>query len=539
MKKIFKKNQIIITALAVMIAAAGYISYSDAQLKGKKDKTAKTETSSETETSVNMDQVLQDMENLDLDVTDETGAATAGDGTDATASGEESSGTESQPQETPGEAVLTGASTYMAQARIEREQIRSQNKESLLSIINNEALSETEKESAIASMVNMTDLVEKEAAAELLLEAKGFPDVVVNLTGETADIVVPDTKVDDASRAQILPKEKKQHIYYILDTDSADYDKMKQYGKHVIPFMSFRHILYSLVANLYIASDSKKHLYTWRAKPNVISNRISKHNILFLQHGVTALKRVHPIFGMKGSSPMTHFTTTSRFEHKIIVENFGYEDGDAPILGFTRWDVLEDTSKPEEKIILAMPTWRSWLEEKSAEEFKASDYYKNYMKLLQSQKLARILKENDVKLIFYIHPKFKDYLSEFNVSGDNIELIPFGTEPLNEIMKKCSMLITDYSSVCWDVCYLDKPVLFYQFDYDMYMQAHGSYLDMEHELFGERYTEYEKLIDGIEEYIHNEFKEKEEYTKLKDYYFEYRDNDNSKRTYEYIISKGY
>ena len=200
MKKIFKKNQIIITALAVMIAAAGYISYSDAQLKGKKDKTAKTETSSEAETSVNMDQVLQDMENLDLDVTDETGAATAGDGTDATASGEESSGTESQPQETPGEAVLTGASTYMAQARIEREQIRSQNKESLLSIINNEALSETEKESAIASM---TDLVEKEAAAELLLEAKGFPDVVVNLTGETADIVVPDTKMDDASRAQI------------------------------------------------------------------------------------------------------------------------------------------------------------------------------------------------------------------------------------------------------------------------------------------------------------------------------------------------
>ena len=71
----------------------------------------------------------------------------------------------------------------------------------------------------------------------------------------------------------------------------------------------------------------------------MISNRISKHNILFLQHGVTALKRVHPIFGMKGSSPMTHFTTTSRFEHKIIVENFGYEDGDAPILGFTRWDV--------------------------------------------------------------------------------------------------------------------------------------------------------------------------------------------------------
>lgn len=332
---------------------------------------------------------------------------------------------------------------------------------------------------------------------------------------------------------------KNQHIFYVLDKDSVDWEKMKKYGKHVIPFMSIKHMLYCMVANLYVGSDSKKHLYAWRAKPNLISNRIANHNILFLQHGVTALKKVDHIFGKKGTSAMNHFTTTSRFEQKIIIDNFGYSEKNAPILGFTRWDVLEDTSKKDERIILAMPTWRSWLEEKSAEEFKKSDYYHNYMRLLQSEKLAAMLKENDVTLIFYIHPKFKDYLSEFNVSGENIQLIPFGSEPLNEIMKKCSMLITDYSSVCWDVCYLDKPVLFYQFDYEMYMQAHGSYLDMEHELFGDRYVDYEKLIDGIEEYIQNGFREKEEYRDMKDYYFEYRDNDNSKRTYEYIIGRGY
>lgn len=194
MKKIFKKNQIIITALAVMIAAAGYISYSDSQLKttDTASKNKNTETVNDTETSLNMEQMLQDMENLDLDVTDSEGAEA-----------QDTDLEQSETTQTPGEAVLTGASTYMAQARIEREQIRSQNKESLLSIINNENLSETERESAIASMVSMTDLVEKEAAAELLLEAKGFPDVVVNLTGETADIVVPNTQVDDASRAQI------------------------------------------------------------------------------------------------------------------------------------------------------------------------------------------------------------------------------------------------------------------------------------------------------------------------------------------------
>lgn len=179
MKKVFRKNQIIITALAVMIAAAGYISYADSKEKLTETK----ETSTETEV-VDMDSVLQDIESLDVDITDESVA-------------------EDVSTDTPGEAVLTGASTYMAEARINREQVRAQNKEALLEIINNEALTESERESAVASMVDMTDLVEKEAAAELLLEAKGFTDVVVNLTGDTADVVVPLSQVDDASRAQI------------------------------------------------------------------------------------------------------------------------------------------------------------------------------------------------------------------------------------------------------------------------------------------------------------------------------------------------
>ena len=91
----------------------------------------------------------------------------------------------------------------MAQARIDREQIRSQNKDTLNEIINNTNLSETERQSAVQSMVEMTELVEKESATELLLEAKGFNDVVVNLTGETADIVVPMKEVTEEQRAQI------------------------------------------------------------------------------------------------------------------------------------------------------------------------------------------------------------------------------------------------------------------------------------------------------------------------------------------------
>ena len=171
----------IITSLAILIAVAGYLNFADVDL-GFKDKEASTDSSS----------ILDQVE---YDLTDETALL---DENGAKAGEEELPGTG-----TPGEAVLTGASDFAAQAKLSREQIRSQNKAELQAIIGNADISEERKQEAINTMVSMTDLAEKEAAAELLLEAKGFSNVIVNLTGETADIVVPEADLEDARRAQI------------------------------------------------------------------------------------------------------------------------------------------------------------------------------------------------------------------------------------------------------------------------------------------------------------------------------------------------
>lgn len=337
---------------------------------------------------------------------------------------------------------------------------------------------------------------------------------------------------------ELKPSQNKE-IYYVMDRNASDWDKVSGYGRNVVKFMSLRHMIYNMAASIYVGADSRKHLYVWRARPNRVSLAMKHKDIYFLQHGVTALKRVDRIFGAHGSSPMTYFCATSEYEKKIITENFGYDEDHVPITGFTRWDVLEDKSKPEEKIILLMPTWRSWLEEKTAEEFRNSEYFKQYSEFMSDCTLGEYLKEKDVKLIFYIHPKFRDYLSEFNVSQENIQLIPFGSEPLNEIMMKCSMLVTDYSSVCWDVYYLGKPVVFFQFDYDMYMNVHGSYMDMEKDLFGPRVKESSELIDVIKEMVDSGFAE-DEATKIKrNNYFSYIDKYNSKRTYEFLKHNKY
>ena len=182
MKKIMKKNQVIITSLAILIAVAGYLNFADVNL-GFKHKEASTDSSS----------ILDD---VNYDLTDET-ALLDENGADGT------SQSEVMDTASPGEAVLTGASDFAAQAKVSREQVRSQNKTDLQSIISNKDISDEEKQNAINTMVSMTELTEKEAAAELLLEAKGFENVIVNLTGETADVVVPDADLEDASRAQI------------------------------------------------------------------------------------------------------------------------------------------------------------------------------------------------------------------------------------------------------------------------------------------------------------------------------------------------
>ena len=186
MKRIFKKNQIIIAALAVMIAAAGYLNYSG-KLFGDKDTAEKTNAE------------LANTELLDISEEDVTTSASddikSQDGTDSDGS----------VDGTPGEAVLTSgeASAVVAEAKVTREQVRAKNKESLMEIIDNENLSDEQKQDAVNQMVAMTDIAEKEAAAETLLASKGFSEAVVSLTQDAADVVVNAAELSDANRAQI------------------------------------------------------------------------------------------------------------------------------------------------------------------------------------------------------------------------------------------------------------------------------------------------------------------------------------------------
>lgn len=254
MKKIFKKNQLVITALALMIAVAGYFSYMNNNIDDPAAKETSADAGTSGDVSTSADVLEEDYEISDEDsmvgeiFTDEgtgeelavvDGTETAAldesadileDGTVAengetdsdtvadadTAAGENVADADTAAGEdvadagtveNPGEAVLTSTTInnldYAAEMKLNREQIRSKNKEALLEIVNNTSLADNLKQEAVNKMVAMTDIAEREAAAEMLLEAKGFTDVVVSITDDNCDVVLNMGEVTDSKRAQV------------------------------------------------------------------------------------------------------------------------------------------------------------------------------------------------------------------------------------------------------------------------------------------------------------------------------------------------
>ena len=237
MKKLFRRNQIIITTLAIMIAAAGYLNYA-----GKEDlgaggafEAGLTDISEEDLLAENQiagtypgDGQYQEIASLDQDAEDIDrldGAGEVNTGTDPVAAADLAAGGTSQNLQNteggaqtensdasqtgldnPGEAVLTSGisvSDYIANVQLSREQVRAKNKEALMEIVNSPTIEEAAKQQAIQNMVALTEIAEKENAAETLLMAKGFSDPVVSISSDKVDVVVNASSITDPQRAQI------------------------------------------------------------------------------------------------------------------------------------------------------------------------------------------------------------------------------------------------------------------------------------------------------------------------------------------------
>lgn len=190
MKKIFKKNQIIITSLAALIAVAGYLNHIENNEK-KLDAVNVTGNKEETTTP------------NEADNSDGTGNVAANNGADA---GKDIESNDIDITGEPGEAVFVnavGTVDFVVEAKLLREQTRANSKTMLMEIVNNVNVGESEKQEAINKITELADVADREMAAENLIAAKGYENVVVTVTDGAADVMIVSENLSDAARAQI------------------------------------------------------------------------------------------------------------------------------------------------------------------------------------------------------------------------------------------------------------------------------------------------------------------------------------------------
>lgn len=261
MKKAFRRNQIVVSALAIMIAVAGYLTYagkdgagelypaneaaqsgdtyiagnltvSDQEVIQEKNSAAASSSAAESESQTvaseaaastsaaqesSADAVSQ-AETTTAVAASESSSQTVAETTSASMENTDAAVTQNEQEiqsldqdmadvlENPGEAVLTSGLTvadFMAQVKLNREQVRGMNKDALLEVINSDVASAEEKQGAVDNMVRLTDAADKENAAESLLKTKGFTESVVSIVDGEADVVICKDSLTDAERAQV------------------------------------------------------------------------------------------------------------------------------------------------------------------------------------------------------------------------------------------------------------------------------------------------------------------------------------------------
>ncbi len=326
-----------------------------------------------------------------------------------------------------------------------------------------------------------------------------------------------------------------KQVYYAIDKESDHIKKIEQYS-HIVYFNSLKHYAYAIAATRLIGAFLPVGI------PDSICfykfSGLIKGKKIFLQHGITKenIKSLH-----YENTKISLFLCGGEPEAKFIKKEFGYPMGSVKYTGFCRYDGLKNVGAGT--CILFMPTWRQWLPSASFHSenttIKESNYLKQVKALLNNKCLHDLLEKNNIKLIFYPHHELQCYLNMFEQKYDeNIIIASEKKYDVQKLLLDCKCLITDYSSVAFDVAYMKKPIIYYQFDEEEYYEKHypRAYFSYEKMGFGKKCIKTEDVINELYKIIMDNYAMDSYYQKRVEEFFAYSDQKNCERVYEAINS---
>ena len=318
---------------------------------------------------------------------------------------------------------------------------------------------------------------------------------------------------------------------YVIDKASPDFDKVAQLGG-TVSWRSLRHYL------MYLAADMLISTHVQPAAPDLMAyyhlRQIGirpRGKQIFLQHGIIKDEMKWMRYpAMK----VDFFASGGKLEYDYLISEFGFPEGVVRYTGLCRFDNLIRGNAPSNEI-LVMPTWRG-ADYPQGERFYETAFYRQFQSMLENPDLLSLLEELDLKLIFYPHIELQKELGKFESPSERIILASWRDYDVQTLLMRCSLLITDYSSVFFDVGYMEKPVIYYQFDTEEFRKFHyqEGYFSYEKHGFGPVVQTEEALVNAVNECAGNGFRMQKEYLDRLQAFYPVRDELNCERTYQVL-----
>ena len=303
----------------------------------------------------------------------------------------------------------------------------------------------------------------------------------------------------------------------------------------------------ALVVNAIHLVSSHADAYVVNPLTNKYFKDLLNFKYTFLQHGITQ----GDLSKWLNSKNIACFITSANKEYKSITDNhskYKFSSKEVVLTGFPRHDELLKKNVNNEKMILIMPTWRKSIvgntkgkgtDRELNDNFVHTKYFKYWNSFLHSKKLLELSRHYGYRLVYFPHTNVQPYLSQFSIP-DYIEVLSHHHASMQTLFKKAACMVTDYSSVAFEMAYLEKPVIYYQFDRDeIFGGGHmieKGYFDYEKDAFGPICDSDKQVFASLKKVLESDSTMSKEYLSRVLKTFKYRDGQCCQRIYDAILN---
>lgn len=291
---------------------------------------------------------------------------------------------------------------------------------------------------------------------------------------------------------QYIKSKGHKNVYFIISEEGLKkYTVPEELREGLLIKGSFKHYLFFFISKKFIGTEAPAHAIDLRIVHvfAVLKLRLKKMQFVFLQHGVMYMVSLasdtRKTFRRGKLYPLkTKVVVSSELEAQHFIQDGEYLPTDLYITGLPKFD--NPIHHADAESIVVMPTWRPWEYNLiGAKSYQESGYYKMIRTIVDA-----VPSELLSKLIVLPHPLFAESL----IKSDLKKYMVIDT-PYEQILRDCTLLITDYSSISFDAFNRGSNVIFWWADKDECMKQYSGHLMLTEELaFGQ--VVYEKT--GLE-----------------------------------------